>query len=129
MKTSGFDLMPKDLTNRIIRELKSGLMTVPWLNLSIKNINLKNGNFWESSMFIDKDNGLNIEAKRNLLKFINKMIGWNIGEPLNVESIASGMSVVDPLDLKHKFAQAGIHDGLGWKYTKIMRNLKTNNNN
>jgi hypothetical protein len=44
------------------------------LPLSIKNINLKNGNFGESSVFIDKEAGLNIESKRNLIKFLNKII-------------------------------------------------------
>ena len=125
MHSSGYDLFPKKLTNRIIKELMSGMLIIPWLDLSIKNIDLKNGNFWESSVFIDKGNGLNIEAKRNLVKFVNKMINWNTNEPLNVKSIASGVVIVDPLELKHMFVKADINDGLGWKYSKILKNLRT----
>ena len=125
MKSSGYDLFPKEVTNRLIAELKSNILIIPWLDLSLTNINLKKGNFWESSVFIDKDNGLNIEAKRNLVKFVNKMISWKIGEPLSTESIASGVAVVDPLELKHILLKSGINDGLGWKYSKIRENLRT----
>jgi hypothetical protein len=74
MKSSGFDLFPKEITNRLVKELMSNTLIIPNLPLSLSNINLKNGNFGESSVFIDKENGLNIEAKRNLVKFVNKMI-------------------------------------------------------
>jgi hypothetical protein len=93
--------------------------------LSIRNIDLKNGHFGESSAFIDKEAWLNIESKRNLVKFVNKMISWNIQEPLNVESIVNGMAVIDPLELKHKIFKAGISNNLGWQYTKILENLRT----
>ena len=74
MHSSGFDLFPKELSNRIIGQLKSGMLVIPNLPLGVKNIDLHKGNFGESSVFIDKGKGLNIEAKRNLVKFVNKMI-------------------------------------------------------
>jgi hypothetical protein len=53
------------------------------------------------------------------------MISWKIDEPLVVESIVNGVSVIDPLEMKHKILQAGISNGLGWKYSKILENLRT----
>jgi len=125
MHSSGFDLFPKELSNRIIGQLKSGMLVIPNLPLGVKNIDLHKGNFGESSVFIDKGKGLNIEAKRNLVKFVNKMISWKIDEPLVVESIANGMSVIDPLELKNTFLSSGIKNTLGWKYNKILENLRT----
>jgi hypothetical protein len=55
MKSSGFDLFPKKITNRLIRELMSNVLIIPNLPLSIRNIDLKNGHFGESSAFIDKE--------------------------------------------------------------------------
>jgi hypothetical protein len=125
MKKSGFDLIPKEISSRIIRELKSGLLIIPWLPLSIKNINLKNGNFWESSVFINKEAGLNIESKRNLIKFLNKIISWNISEPVPIEWIINWFSTVDPVSLKNEFIKSDIANGLGWQYSRIIQNLRT----
>ena len=125
MHSSGYDLFPKEITDRLIVELKSTMLIIPWLDLSISNIDLKNGNFGESSAFIDKDKGLSIEAKRNLVKFVNKMISWKINEPLNIDTIANGTAVIDPLELKHILFKAGLTDGLGWKYSKVLGNLRT----
>ena len=124
MKNSWFDLFPKKLTNRIIHEVKSSMLIIPWLPLSGKNIDLKNGNFWESSVFINKEVWINIESKRNLVKFMNKMISWNINEPLAVDELVNGFSVVDPIFLKNKFIESNIFNGLGWQYITIIENLK-----
>jgi len=124
LKKSGFDLIPKEITNRIIRELQSNTLTIPWLDLSVKNIDIKNWNFWESSAFINKEAWLNIGSKTNLVKFMNKVISWNLGEPLSVEAITNWMSVADPNFLKHKFLEAGVVGGIGWKYGNIIGNLK-----
>lgn len=128
MKKCGFDLIPKKITDRIVRDLKANMLTIPWLNLSVKNINLENWNFWESSAFIDKNAWLNIESRTNLIKFVNKLITWNIGEPLPVESIANGVSVVNQNFLKNEFLKADVNSNLWWSYSKIIENLKNKNN-
>ena len=124
LKKSGFDLIPKEITNRIIRELQSNTLTIPWLDLSVKNIDIKNWNFWESGAFIDKEAWINIQAKKNILKFMNKMITWSIKEPLSVDGISAWTSVADPNLLKHKFLESGVVGGVGWNYGSIIENLR-----
>ena len=124
LKKSGFDLIPKEITNRIIRELQSNTLTIPWLDLSVKNIDIKNGHFWESGAFIDKEAWINIQSKTNLVKFMNKLISWNIDEPLSVEGIANWISVSNPAELKSKFIEANVVGGMWWNYGKIIENLK-----
>jgi len=41
MKNSGFDLIPKDISDKIIRQLQSNMLHIPGLELSTKNIDLK----------------------------------------------------------------------------------------
>lgn len=124
MGKSGFDLIPKEITNRIIRELQSNTLIIPWLNLSVKNIDLKNWNFWENSAFIDKEAWINIGSKTNLVKFVNKIISWNVDEPLSVDGITNWVSVADPNFLKHKFLEADVVSGMGWNYGKVIENLR-----
>jgi len=126
LKKSWFDLIPKEITDQIIKELQSNTLTIPWLELNVNNIELENGHFGESWAFIDRDAGINIEAKINLTKFVNKLISWNIWEPLNADAIANWVSVADPRELKGKFEQLWLVDNLWWKYTKIIENLKKN---
>lgn len=126
MRDSGFDLMPKEISDKFIQQLQSNTLNVPWLDLDTKNINLKNGNFWESVLY--KDDGLNIHSKTNMLKFMNKMISWDINQPLNVEAIANGSETINPSSLQNKFLEAWIVDNLGWKEWKISENLSKWNN-
>lgn len=93
MKNSWFDLIPKDISNRIIKELQSNTLTIPWLELNRNNIDLKNWHFGESWAFVNKEGWINIESKRNLVKFVNKIISWDINEPSSVEAIVNGTSV------------------------------------
>ena len=126
MRDSGFDLIPKEISDKFIQQLQSNTLNIPWLDLDTKNINLKNGNFWESVLY--KDDGLNIHSKTNMLKFMNKMISWDTNQPLNVESIANGAENVNPNFLQNKFLEAWIVDNLGWKEWKISENLSKGNN-
>ena len=126
MRDSGFDLMPKEISDKFIWQMQWNTLNVPWLDLDVKNINLKNGNFGESVLY--KDDCLNIHAKTNMLKFMNKMISWDINEPLKVESIANGTENVNPSSLQNKFLEAWIVDNLGWKEWKISENLSKWNN-
>jgi len=121
---SGYDLLPKNISNKLINELKSNIFRIPWLDLSVKNIDIKNWHFWESSAFIDKNSWINIEAKRNIVKFINKTISWNIKEPLGVDAIANWTAIANPTFLKTKCKEAWIIWNLGWNYNKIVENLK-----
>ena len=126
MQDSGFDLMPKEISDKFIWQMQWNTLNIPWLDLDTKNINLKNGNFGESVLY--KDDGLNIHSKTNMLKFMNKMISWDINQPLNVESIANGSEKVNPSSLQNKFLEAWIVDNLGWKEWKISENLSKWNN-
>lgn len=126
MQDSGFDLMPKEISDKFIWQMQWNTLNVPWLDLDTKNINLKNGNFWESVLY--KDDCLNIHAKTNMLKFMNKMISWDINQPLNIESIANGSETINPSSLQNKFLEAWIVDNLGWKEWKISENLSKWNN-
>ena len=126
MQDSGFDLMPKEISDKFIWQMQWNTLNVPWLDLDVKNINLKNGNFWESVIY--KDDCLNIHSKTNMLKFMNKMISWDINQPLNVESIANGSETINPSSLQNKFLEAWIVDNLGWKEWKISENLSKWNN-
>lgn len=127
MKNSGFDLIPKEITNRIIRELQSNTLIIPWLDLNVKNIDLKNWNFWESWAFIDKEAWINSVSKTNIVKFLNKIISWNLDEPLSVEAISNWISVANPAFLKGRFLEADIVSNIGWKYNKITENLRKPN--
>ena len=126
MRDSGFDLIPKEISDKFIQQLQANTLNIPWLDLDTKNINLKNGNFWESVLY--KDDGLNIHSKTNMLKFMNKMISWDTNQPLNVESIANGAENVNPNFLQNKFLENWIVDNLGWKEWKISENLSKGNN-
>lgn len=121
MRDSGFDLIPKEITDKFIQQLQANTLNIPWLDLDTKNINLKNGNFWESVIY--KDDCLNIHSKTNMLKFMNKMISWDTNQPLKVESIANGTENVNPSSLQNKFLENWIVDNLGWKEWKISENL------
>ena len=123
MKNCWFDKIPKELSSKIIDNLKSNVLVIPWMNLSPQNIDLKNGHFWESTVF-DSENWLTANAKINIVMFMNKMISWDTKEPLNVTAIANGTIVAQPWALRDEFNKAWIIGNLGWSYTKITENLK-----
>ena len=58
---------------------------------------------------------------------MNKVISWNIDEPLSVEWIASWVTRADPLVLKSKFEEVWIVGGVGWNYGRVLEKLKENN--
>ena len=128
LRASGFDELPKWISNRIIKEVQGNVLTIPWLDLARNNIDLKNGNFWESWAFSGKENGLNIESKTNLVKLVNKIISWDVNEPLSVEAIANGITVADPRFVKSALMGATIKWRVSWNYGKVVENLKSENN-
>lgn len=121
MRSSGFDLIPKEISDKLIREMQGETLHIPWLYMNAKNIDLKNGNFGESSSH--KDEWLNIHSKTNMVKFMNKLLGGDINKPLSVESIANWNSNVDPSSMQSKFIEAWVVDSVGWRYGKITENL------
>lgn len=125
MKASWFDLIPKSITNKIVNELQSNMFIIPWLNLNINNIDLKNWHFGERWAFTSNEKWLSIESKVNMVKFVNKLISWDINEPLSVESISNWVWVANPSFLKSKFKEVWLVDGLGWKYSRIVENLRS----
>ena len=124
LRASGFDLLPKWISDRVIRELKSNILTIPWLDLAKENIDLRNGNFGESGAFIDKEAGLNSGAKTNIVKFINKVISGDVNEPLNVEAIVNGTIVADPRFVHSQLMGATIKWRASWNYGKVVENLR-----
>jgi hypothetical protein len=128
MKVSGFNLIPKELTDRLISDMKSNILTIPWLDLNPKNIDLKNWNFGETDMFANSDEWMSRMAKINMVSFINKMISWDTDQPLNANAIANWNMVVSPTFLKNKFIEADIMSSMWWKLNKIRGNLKNSAN-
>lgn len=124
LKISGFDLIAKNITDKIFRELKANTLMISWLDLNYKNIDLQNWHFWESVVFANNENWLSTMAKINLVKFMNKMITWNINEPLSVKVIVNWTIIANPMTLKNEFRKAEIVDGMWWKYSKIIENLR-----
>lgn len=125
MKACGFDLMPQEITDKIIGEIKSNMLSIPWLELNIRNIDLKNWHFGESLFFADQERGLNSASKTNMVKFVNKIICWDISKPLPVETITNWFMMADVSFLQNEFLEAGIVSNTGWRYGKIADNLKT----
>ena len=121
MRSSGFDLIPKEISDKLIREVQGETLNIPWLDLNIKNIDLKMGNFGEDT--IHKWEWLNIHSKTNMVKFMNKLISWDINNPLAVESIANWKTTVDSSSMQNQFLEAGVVDSLWWREWKITENL------
>ena len=124
MNSCWFDKFPKELTDKFINEMQSGSLIIPWLDLSADNIDPKNWHFGESLVF--NSEWLNHEAKTNMVKFVNKMISWDINWPLPVEAIVNWVSVIDPLVFNNELTEAWLVDGMWWKYSKISENLRNN---
>lgn len=50
MNHTGFDKIPKELSDSIIAEIQGETLKIPGLDMNIKNIDLKNGNFGEDAI-------------------------------------------------------------------------------
>lgn len=50
MKGSGFVLIPKELSDSIIADIQGESLKIPGLDMNIKNIDHKNGNFGEDAI-------------------------------------------------------------------------------
>ena len=78
----GFDLIPQNITNELIAEIKSNVIQVKWLNINPKSLDLKKWIFWNSWLEANSEQVF----KENIIKFLNKLIYWEINpqnSPLN----------------------------------------------
>jgi len=123
LNISGFDQLPKYISDMLIKELKGNVLSIPWLNLNVQNIDLANWNFWES-FFQNNEKWINIWAKRNIVMFMNKLIFWDINEPLSVEAIANWTMVANPNLIRSKFIESNLVSNLGWNFNQMRENLK-----
>jgi len=124
LDNSWFSMFPQELTDKIIKDIQSNTLVIPWINLSPKNINLANWNFWESEVFWNNENGLTNQAKINLVSFVNKMLSSNPNEPFNVEAIVNGVTIINPSDMRKELDKTELIDSTGWKYSKMTENLR-----
>lgn len=123
LNISAFDQLPKSISDMLIKELKGNVLSIPWLNLNVQNIDLANWNFWES-FFQNDEKWINIWAKRNIVMFMNKLISWDINEPLSVEAIANWTMVANPNLIRSKFIESKLVSNLWWNYNQMRENLK-----
>jgi hypothetical protein len=65
----------------LIEEVKTGMIVIDGINLDPKTINLAEGRFGETGTETNST-----KWKENLIKFYNKMISGNTGEPLSTDS-------------------------------------------
>lgn len=126
LKKCGFDLIPQYITDMILDKISKDMFDIPWLKLNTKNIDIKRGNFWESWI---KKTKLTLEAKVNLVKFVNKAITWYIDVPLKTDEYAKWENYID----KDKFIEfcdtrwliTNKEKDL-WNHHQIVQNLKSN---
>ena len=123
LNKTGFDLIPKDLTDKLIREIQSNVLHIEWLNIDPEKLDLKNWLFWESSTEANWT-----KWKENLIDFFNKLIFWEINpinSPLQKEIFTSVMwASINPTDLKSIFKEKWIKWEMSWNINKMRENLK-----
>ena len=120
----GFGFIPQYITEMILDKISKKRFEIPWLELNSENIHLRNGNFWETW---EKKLWLSLEAKRNLVKFVNKAIYGYVEAPLDIEKYAKWTSRVNKEKFLHFcFEQWVILDKEKdiWDHHKIIKNLK-----
>lgn len=122
----GFDKIPQSITSQLIKELQSNVFTLWELNLNLKTIDLNNGRFGET----DTESG-GTKWKENLVKFMEKMIYWQIWakESLFAWKWFSGVlwATVNPTEMNVTFEKAWIKTGTGWDINKMRQNLSNVN--
>ena len=118
----GFDKIPQSITSQLIKELQSNVFTLWELNLNLKTIDLNNGRFGET----DTESG-GTKWKENLVKFMEKMIYWQIWakESLFAWKWFSGVlwATVNPTEMNVTFEKSWIKTWTGWDINKMRQNL------
>ncbi len=121
----GFDLIPQYITDMILDKISKNKFVIPWLKLNPNNIDIKKGNFWE----FEEKIWLSVEAKINIVKFVNKALSWYIDVPLDINNYARWNEHIE----KDKFINFCYERWLIidkekdlWEQHKIIKNLKNN---
>lgn len=74
LQDTGFDILPQSVTDQLIAEMESGqLMPQFERSFDVKNIDLANGDFWESETLENSDELF----VQNIVRFMNKLAGLN----------------------------------------------------
>ena len=120
---TGFDLIPQQITDQLINEYRHNVYDIPGLDLNPERLDLANWMFWEEPT---EEGGT--KWKQNLVKFLNKLIYWEINpksSPLNPDAFISPMgAAINPTELQAIFEQQWIKSGSMWNINKMRDNLK-----
>lgn len=124
---SGFDKLPRALTNQLIIELKAWLIKIPGFDMDYWNINLEKWIFGQSPT--EKDS---TKWKENMVKFMNKAVYWELNPK---ESIFNSVNLyskeiqwrVDPTSLSWTLRDKWIFDWMNYNKNKVIDNLKSSN--
>ena len=104
VSSTGFDIIPKRLTDQLIAEVKTWSIIIEGLNINPANIDLPNGKFWES--FLETSG---TQWKKNLIWFFNKMISGNPEWPIDtISHLGSFGKVENRTALRHELVQSGV---------------------
>ena len=124
-KNIGLHLISQSVLDMLIEEVKTGMIVIDGINLDPKTINLADGKFGETGTETNST-----KWKENLIKFYNKMISGNTGEPLSVDSHIGPMGKREnPVEMKETLENKyGIINEFGdTQIIKIRENLKASN--
>jgi hypothetical protein len=73
----GWDLIPEEARETIIKELNNGLYLAKWVWITPWNIDIDNWLFWEINIWLDKKWSGN-EWEKTFARLMNKIVTWNI---------------------------------------------------
>ncbi len=120
----GFDLIPQNITNELIAEIKSNVIQVKWLNINPKSLDLKKWIFWNSWLEANSEQVF----KENIIKFLNKLIYWEINPKNSLLKIESFTSVtwatINPTELQDILKKQWVKSDMYWDINKMRDNLK-----
>ncbi len=121
---TGFDLIPQNITNELIAEIKSNVIQVKWLNIDPHRLDLKNwifGNSWLEA-------NSNQIFKENIIKFLNKLIYWEVNPKdslLKIESFTSvTWATINPTELQDILKKQWVKSDMYWDINKMRENLR-----
>jgi len=137
LKKIGFDLIPKDVTDQLIREIKSKWQILPWLeSLNPQNIDLERENIDLEWVWTFWENWIEIWWKKrmvNLIHFMEKLI---YGEVWRSDSIYAWKdflwvlwNMVNPTEMNHVFLENWLKFKgpiWWWDINKMRENLYSN---
>jgi len=129
----GFDLIPQNITNLIITQIKQ-TNYVQGLTLNPATIDLENWTFWENTSDFWKETLWN-KWKENLIKFMEKMIYWEIwseksifnNKSWKVDFNLNRTDIIGAFENNSRSKGDNIKTGATWNINAIRNNLKKDN--